>query len=50
MPRHEYGVDLSWSPLAATTFSLEYLRGNFESSLAAVNRSDQLTLQVALAF
>jgi hypothetical protein len=49
-PRQEYGVDLSWSPLAATTFSLEYLRSNFDASLAAVERSDQLTLQVALAF
>ena len=49
-PRQEYGVDLSWSPLAATTFSLEYLRGNFDSALAAAESSDQLTLQVALAF
>lgn len=49
-PRHEYGVDLSWSPQAATTFSLEYLRGNGETSPAAVENSDRLTLQVALAF
>ena len=49
-PRHEYGADLSWSPLAATTVSLEYLRGNFDTSLAATKRSDQLTMQVALAF
>jgi hypothetical protein len=50
-PRHEYGLDLSWSPLAATTtFSVEYLRRNFDSSLAAVDHSDQLTMQVALAF
>ena len=49
-PRHEYGVDLSWSPLAATTVSVEYLHGKFASSLAAVDHSDQLTMQVALAF
>lgn len=50
VPRHEYGVDLSWSPLAATTFSFEYLRGNFNAALASAESSDQLTLQVALAF
>lgn len=49
-PRHEYGVDLSWSPQAATTVSVEYLRSNFASSLAAVDQSEQLTMQVALAF
>jgi hypothetical protein len=49
-PRHEYGVDLSWSPLAATTVSFEYLHGNFASALASISRSDQLTMQVALAF
>jgi hypothetical protein len=49
-PRHEYGADLSWSPQAATTISLEYLRGHFDASLAAVEHSDQLTMQVALAF
>lgn len=49
-PREEYGADLTWSPQAATTFSLEYLRNNFAPSLAATQRSDQLTLQVALAF
>ncbi len=49
-PRHEYGVDLSWSPLAATTVSVEYLHGEFASSLASISRSDQLTMQVALAF
>lgn len=49
-PRHEYGVDLSWSPLAATTISLEYLRGDFDAALTSVSRSDQLTMQVALAF
>ena len=49
-PRHQYGVDLSWSPLAATTISLEYLHGEFASSLASISRSDQSTMQVALAF
>lgn len=49
-PRHEYGVDLSWSPLAATTVSVEYLHGEFASSLASISHSDQLTMQVALAF
>lgn len=49
-PRHEYGIDLSWSPLAATTLSVEYLHGNFASSLASISRRDQLTMQVALAF
>lgn len=49
-PRHEYGVDVSWSPLAATTCSLEYLRGHFDAALASATRSDQLTLQVALVF
>ncbi|PKN13645.1 MAG: hypothetical protein CVU69_00270 [Deltaproteobacteria bacterium HGW-Deltaproteobacteria-4] len=49
-PRREYGVDLSWMPLAATTISVEYLHGKFASSLAAVDHSEQLTMQVALAF
>ena len=49
-PRQEYGADLSWSPQPATTFSLEYLHGNFDPALAAAERSDQLTMQVALAF
>ncbi|MDZ4185720.1 MAG: LbtU family siderophore porin [Desulfuromonadales bacterium] len=49
-PRHQYGVDLSWSPLAATTVSVEYLHSKFAFSLAAVDHSDQLTMQVALAF
>lgn len=49
-PRQEYGADLSWIPQAATTLSLEYLHGNFASSWAAVESSDQLTLQVALVF
>lgn len=49
-PRHQYGLDLSWSPLAATTLSVEYLHGQFASSLASISRSDQLTMQVALAF
>lgn len=49
-PRHEYGVDLSWSPLAATTVSVEYLHGKFASTLASISRSDQLTIQVALVF
>lgn len=49
-PRHAYGADLSWSPQEATTVSLEYLRSNFDSALAAAKSSDQLILQVALAF
>jgi hypothetical protein len=49
-PRQEYGVDLSWSPQAATTFSCEYLRRNLAPSWAAAESSDQLTVQVALAF
>lgn len=49
-PRRECGVDLSWQPLAVTTFSLEYLRSNFDISLAAEKRSDRLTMQVALVF
>ncbi|MDO9079391.1 MAG: hypothetical protein Q7U44_01225, partial [Desulfuromonadales bacterium] len=49
-PRHQYGFDLSWSPRTATTFSLEYLHGKFASSPAAVDHSDQLTMQVALTF
>ncbi|MBE0503384.1 MAG: LbtU family siderophore porin [Desulfuromonadales bacterium] len=49
-PRHQYGIDLSLSPLAATTVSVEYLRSKFASSLATVDHSDQLTMQVALAF
>lgn len=49
-PRHQYGLDLSWSPLTATTLSVEYLHGEFASSLASISRSDQLTMQVALAF
>jgi hypothetical protein len=49
-PRHEYGADLSWSPVAAATVSFEYLRSYFDTSLTAAKRSDQLTMQVALAF
>jgi hypothetical protein len=49
-PRRECGVDFSWSPLAATTVSVEYLRSNFDPFLAAAKRRDQLTMQLALAF
>lgn len=49
-PRHEYGVDLSWSPLAAATCSVEYLRSAFDQALVAAQSRDQLTLQVALLF
>lgn len=55
-PRRQYGLDLSWSPWENVTTSLEYLRQRYAAALAPVSRtravedSDQLTVQLALAF
>jgi len=52
-PRHQYGVDISWTVLAGTTLSLEALRAEFEPQLTTGgtrDERDKLTLQMAITF